>query len=115
MGWDAKNTNTTTNAFTTSELVAHVWFLNIFYYVVNVANCIVIACCRSDDNVFFYGIFHGHDGGRVAAIAAQRFPADLLLGQVSGQVQDSHIIELIRQVRLFFLQFYFTSHNFIIN
>lgn len=92
-----------------------VLFFIFFNYVVDVAKCIVIACCRSDDNVFFYGIFHGHDGGRVAAIAAQRFPADLLLGQVSGQVQDSHIIELIRQVRVFFVQLYFTSHNFIIN
>ena len=36
------------------------------------------------DGTCLYGIFDGHDGSRASDFAAQRLPAELILGQLEG-------------------------------
>ena len=35
---------------------------------------------------FLYGVFDGHEGARVANFSLQRFPAEILLGQMGGKL-----------------------------
>jgi len=44
-------------------------------------------------------VFDGHNGSRVADFAAQRMPAELLLGQLQNKTTDAEIHEVLRQVR----------------
>ena len=53
---------------------------------------------RIENDVYLYGVFDGHDGYKVSNFAAQRMPAELLLGQLSGQVNDDLIKETLQQV-----------------
>lgn len=53
------------------------------------------------DNCFLYGVFDGHNGTRVAEFAAQRIPAELLLGQLQPNFIDEQVKEALRQVSLF--------------
>ena len=52
---------------------------------------------RVDGN-YLYGVFDGHDGSKVSKFAAQRMPAELLLGQLSGKVTDDQIKEVLIEV-----------------
>ena len=54
---------------------------------------------RLDSNCYLYGVFDGHNGSRVADFAAQRMPAELLLGQLQNKTTDAEIHEVLRQVR----------------
>ncbi|CAL1527051.1 unnamed protein product [Lymnaea stagnalis] len=49
------------------------------------------------DNCFLYGVFDGHNGTRVADFAAQRMPAELLLGQLQPNFTDEEVKEALRQ------------------
>ncbi|XP_067120575.1 TGF-beta-activated kinase 1 and MAP3K7-binding protein 1-like isoform X2 [Centruroides vittatus] len=51
---------------------------------------------RADD-VYFYGLFDGHCGKKAAHFAAQRMPAEILLGQLKGNESDKNIKELLRK------------------
>ncbi|XP_060560245.1 TGF-beta-activated kinase 1 and MAP3K7-binding protein 1-like [Ruditapes philippinarum] len=51
----------------------------------------------SQDGVCLYGVFDGHDGSRASNFAAQRMPAELLLGQLSGKTTDEEIKEVLYQ------------------
>ncbi|KAK7507282.1 hypothetical protein BaRGS_00001217 [Batillaria attramentaria] len=44
-----------------------------------------------DSNCFLYGVFDGHNGSRVADFAAQRMPAELLLGQLQNKTTDAFL------------------------
>ncbi|CAG2235062.1 TGF-beta-activated kinase 1 and MAP3K7-binding protein 1-like [Mytilus edulis] len=50
-----------------------------------------------DTESFLYGVFDGHDGSRVANFAAQRMPAELLLGQLNNNNTDEEIKEILYQ------------------
>ncbi|XP_013386022.1 TGF-beta-activated kinase 1 and MAP3K7-binding protein 1 [Lingula anatina] len=49
------------------------------------------------DDVYLYGLFDGHDGARASNFAAQRMPAELLLGQLNGKSTDEGIKEVLQQ------------------
>lgn len=51
----------------------------------------------SQDGVCLYGVFDGHDGSRASNFAAQRMPAELLLGQLAGKTTDEEIKEVLYQ------------------
>lgn len=51
----------------------------------------------SQDGVCLYGVFDGHDSARVSDFAAQRLPAELLLGQLAGKTSDEEIKEVLYQ------------------
>jgi len=53
---------------------------------------------RQDGEVYLYGIFDGHSGGKVASFAAQRMPEEILLGQLHGKVTDEEIKDVLKQV-----------------
>ena len=55
---------------------------------------------RHTSNCYLYGVFDGHNGSRVADFAAQRMPAELLLGQLQNKTTDAEIHEVLRQVCL---------------
>lgn len=44
-----------------------------------------------------YGVFDGHDGSKAAHFAAQRMPAELLLGQLADKTTDEEIKEVLYQ------------------
>ncbi|GFR68274.1 TGF-beta-activated kinase 1 and MAP3K7-binding protein 1-like [Elysia marginata] len=50
------------------------------------------------DSCFLYGVFDGHNGTRVADFAAQRIPAELLLGQLQPNFSDTEVQEALKQV-----------------
>ena len=60
---------------------------------------------KSQDDVYLYGVFDGHDGARASNFAAQRMPAELLLGQLAGKSSDEEVKEVLYQVWLDFLPF----------
>ena len=47
--------------------------------------------------MFLYGVFDGHDGPKSANFAAQRMPAELLLGQLDKKTTDEEIREVLHQ------------------
>ncbi|KAL4239630.1 PHOsphatase [Mactra antiquata] len=51
----------------------------------------------SQDDVCLYGVFDGHDSSRASNFAAQRMPAELLLGQLAGKTTDEEIKEVLYQ------------------
>lgn len=53
---------------------------------------------RHAGNCYLYGVFDGHNGSRVADFAAQRMPAELLLGQLQNKTTDAEVLEVLRQV-----------------
>ncbi|KAK2180507.1 hypothetical protein NP493_440g03014 [Ridgeia piscesae] len=52
---------------------------------------------QEEDPVYLYGVFDGHDGSRVSDFAAQRMPAELLLGQLAGCRTDIDVKDVLRQ------------------
>ncbi|KAI8794260.1 TGF-beta-activated kinase 1 and MAP3K7-binding protein 1 isoform X1 [Biomphalaria glabrata] len=61
------------------------------------------------DNCFLYGVFDGHNGSRVADFAAQRMPAELLLGQLQPNFGDEEVKEALRQAFIGVEKGYFES------
>lgn len=55
---------------------------------------------RCYENTYFYGVFDGHAGPRAADFAAQRMPAEILLGQLMGKETDKEVRELLHQAFL---------------
>ena len=45
-------------------------------------------------------MFDGHDGSKVSKFAAQRMPAELLLGQLTGKTTDDAIQDVLVEVSL---------------
>lgn len=64
---------------------------------------------RHDSNCYLYGVFDGHNGSRVADFAAQRMPAELLLGQLQNKKMDEEIKEVLRQAFMAVENAYFES------
>lgn len=58
---------------------------------------------------YLYAIFDGYDGKRVASFAHQRLPAELLLGQLEGQSEDTRIKAILRQAILTVERSYFET------
>ncbi|KAK6171338.1 hypothetical protein SNE40_019549 [Patella caerulea] len=52
---------------------------------------------KSDDECYLYGVFDGHNGNKVSNFAAQRMPAELLLGQLQDKETDHEIKEVLKQ------------------
>lgn len=48
--------------------------------------------------MYLYGVFDGHDGSRASNFAAQRMPAELVLGQLQGKQTDEEVKEVLHQV-----------------
>ncbi|XP_022253680.1 TGF-beta-activated kinase 1 and MAP3K7-binding protein 1-like [Limulus polyphemus] len=46
---------------------------------------------------FFYGVFDGHHGSRTSDFAAQRMPAEILLGQLDGKETDSDVRKILQE------------------
>ena len=54
---------------------------------------------EAESEVYLYGVFDGHDGNRMSKFAAQRFPAEILLGQLDDRIDDDdEILALLHQV-----------------
>lgn len=51
----------------------------------------------TDNNLFLYGVFDGHDGSRAAHFASERLPAELLLGQLTPGADDEIIKSILVQ------------------
>ncbi|XP_025089983.1 TGF-beta-activated kinase 1 and MAP3K7-binding protein 1-like isoform X2 [Pomacea canaliculata] len=64
---------------------------------------------RHAGNCYLYGVFDGHNGSRVADFAAQRMPAELLLGQLQNKTTDAEVLEVLRQAFLAVENVYFES------
>ncbi|ESP01385.1 hypothetical protein LOTGIDRAFT_186175, partial [Lottia gigantea] len=64
---------------------------------------------RSDDGCYLYGVFDGHNGNRASNFAAQRMPAELLLGQLQGKTTDNEVREVLRQAFIAVEKGYFES------
>ncbi|CAG2231349.1 MAP3K7IP1 [Mytilus edulis] len=79
--------------------------LRIMSYVLRfIANCRTLSQNRKYQHLeitryrkFFIWVFDGHDGSRVANFAAQRMPAELLLGQLNNNNTDEEIKEILYQ------------------
>ncbi|KAH9504077.1 PHOsphatase [Bulinus truncatus] len=61
------------------------------------------------DSCFLYGVFDGHNGTRVADFAAQRMPAELLLGQLQPNFSDEEVKEALKQAFIGVEKGYFES------
>ena len=66
----------------------------------NTWNCHIF-CCRTEENICLYGVFDGHDGSHVAHFAAQRMPAELLLGQFRDKEDSEEIKKILHDVSPF--------------
>lgn len=53
---------------------------------------------RVDDDIFLYGVFDGHCGSSASSFAALKMPAELLLGQVSRDLTDQAVKDVLCQV-----------------
>eukprot|EP00118_Oscarella_pearsei_P015311 m.137554 g.137554 ORF g.137554 m.137554 type:complete len:748 (+) comp38219_c0_seq52:33-2276(+) len=56
-----------------------------------------------------YGVFDGHEGRKVAEYARQRFPAELLLGQLEGVDDDERVVQALQNSFLQVERAYFSS------
>lgn len=49
---------------------------------------------------YLYGVFDGHGGRKAAEFAAQKLPAELLLGQLTGAMDDDQVKDALKQAFL---------------
>ena len=61
------------------------------------------------DVIFFYGVFNGTDGSSVADFAAQRMPAEILLGQLNDKTTPAEVKEVLREAFFAVERSYFES------
>ncbi|XP_076366760.1 TGF-beta-activated kinase 1 and MAP3K7-binding protein 1-like isoform X2 [Tachypleus tridentatus] len=52
---------------------------------------------QDGEDTFFYGVFDGHHGSRTSDFAAQRMPAEILLGQLDGKETDSDVRKILQE------------------
>ena len=64
---------------------------------------------KIDENTFLYGVFNGNDGTSVADFAAQRMPAEILLGQLNDKISPAGVKEVLREAFLAVERSYFES------
>lgn len=64
---------------------------------------------KIDDHTFLYGVFNGKDGSCVADFAAQRMPAEILLGQLHDKTSQTAVKEVLREAFLAVERSYFES------
>lgn len=64
---------------------------------------------KIDDHTFLYGVFNGKDGSSMADFAAQRMPAEILLGQLNDKVSPEAVKEVLREAFLAVERSYFES------
>jgi TAK1-binding protein 1 len=56
-----------------------------------------------------YGVFNGIDGSCVSDFAAQRLPAEILLGQLNDNTSPAEVKEVLREAFLAVESSYFES------
>lgn len=64
---------------------------------------------KIDDHTFLYGVFNGKDGSSVADFAAQRMPAEILLGQLNDKTSPEAVKEVLNEAFLAVERSYFES------
>lgn len=64
---------------------------------------------KIDDQTFLYGVFNGKDGSSVADFAAQRMPAEILLGQLQEKSGPADVKAVLREAFLAVERSYFES------
>lgn len=64
---------------------------------------------KIDDHIHLYGVFNGKDGAGVADFAAQRMPAEILLGQLNEKSNPGAVKEVLRDAFLAVERSYFES------
>lgn len=53
-----------------------------------------------DKDICLYGVFDGHSGRKAAEFAAQKLPAELLFGQLTGGMDDDQVKAVLKQAFL---------------
>jgi len=66
---------------------------------------------KIDDKTFLYGVFNGMDGSCVSDFAAQRMPAEILLGQLNDTTSPAEVKEVLREAFLAVERSYFESKD----
>ena len=64
---------------------------------------------KIDENTYLYGVFNGTDGSSAADFAAQRMPAEILLGQLSDKISPAEVKEVLREAYFAVERSYFES------
>lgn len=64
---------------------------------------------KIDDNTYLYGVFNGTDGSSVADFAAQRMPAEILLGQLKENSSPVEVKQVLRDAFFAVERSYFES------
>lgn len=64
---------------------------------------------KINDSTYLYGVFNGTEGSYVADFAAQRLPAEILLGQLSDKTTPAGVKEVLRDAFLAVERSYFES------
>lgn len=64
---------------------------------------------KIDDETYLYGVFDGSDGSCVSDFAAQRMPAEILLGQLTEKSSPAEVKEVLRDAFLAVERSYFES------
>ena len=64
---------------------------------------------KIDDKTFLYGVFNGVDGSCVSDFAAQRLPAEILLGQLNDTTSPAEVKDVLREAFLAVERSYFES------
>jgi TAK1-binding protein 1 len=64
---------------------------------------------KIDDHTFLYGVFNGKDGPSVADFAAQRMPAEILLGQLNDKTSPEAVKTVLSEAFLAVERSYFES------
>lgn len=62
-----------------------------------------------NDSIFLYGVFNGTEGSSVADFAAQRMPAEILLGQLNDKATPAEVKEVLREAFFSVERSYFES------
>lgn len=66
---------------------------------------------KIDEKTFLYGVFNGMDGSCVSDFAAQRMPAEILLGQLNDTTSPAEVKEVLREAFLAVERSYFESKD----
>nr|UCK81543.1 TGF-beta-activated kinase 1 and MAP3K7-binding protein 1 [Arenicola marina] len=64
---------------------------------------------KLENGVYLYGVFDGHDGSKASNFAAQRLPAEVVFGQLTGKTDDEEILNVLHQAFISVEKAYFDS------
>ena len=64
---------------------------------------------KIDEGTYLYGVFNGTNGAGAADFAAQRMPAEILLGQINDKTSLEEVKEVLREAFLAVDRSYFES------